>query len=237
MNNIFNNLKNNSDNYHIISANEPLSPVTEQYRKLKTNIDFSNLNKEMKVINLTSSFPKEGKTVTSMNLATVYSQGNKRTLLIDMDLRKPKLHRAFNISNAKGLTDTIINDTPVKELIFNASSTLDVLSAGPKVPFPVEFLMSDMLKTTIDSLRNDYDKIIIDCPPMTAVTDANIISKFSDGTIVVIASRHTSVDVAKNIVKDLKGNGANVIGGVLTRVRRKDQKYISGYYSYQEYSE
>jgi capsular exopolysaccharide synthesis family protein len=237
MNNIFNNLKSNSDNYHIISANDPLSPVTEQYRKLKTNIDFSNLNKEMKVINLTSSFPKEGKTVTSMNLATVYSQGNKKTLLIDMDLRKPKLHRAFNISNTKGLTDTIINDTPVKELIFTATPTLDILSAGPKVPFPVEFLMSDKLKNTIESLREDYDKIIIDCPPMTAVTDANIVSKFSDGTIVVIASRHTSVDVAKNIVKDLKDNGANVIGSVLTRVRRKDKKYISGYYSYQEYSE
>ncbi|MFW5838914.1 MAG: CpsD/CapB family tyrosine-protein kinase [Bacillota bacterium] len=237
MDNIFNNIKQDKQNYHIISANEPLNAVTEQYRKLRTNIDFSNLNKTIKVINFTSSFPKEGKTVTTLNLGTVYSQGNKKTLIIDMDLRKPKIHRAFNISNTKGLTDIVINDTPVKELIFTATETLHVLPAGEKLPFPAEFLMSDTLKNAMEELRKVYDKILIDCPPMTAVTDANIISEYSDATIVVIASRKSNIDVVKGIVKDLKDNGANVIGSVLTRVRKRDQRYISGYYNYEEYSE
>ncbi len=220
-------------NYHIISAKEPLSPIAEQYRKLRTNIEFSNIDKEMKVINLTSSFPQEGKTLTSLNLATVYSQANVKTLIIDMDLRKPKIHRAFNISNQTGLTAIVLNKTPIDNLIIPATEFLDVLPAGEKVPFPVEFLMSKHLEKTIESLREKYDKIIIDCPPMTAVTDASIISKYSDGTIIVIASRKTNEDVVEGVVKDLKTNGANIIGSVLTRVRKRDHKYMSGYY-YQE---
>ncbi len=232
MDNIF---KPKSDlGYKVISSREPLSTIAEQYRKLRTNIDYSTFNDDLKVINLTSSFPGEGKTVTALNLATVYSQSEIKTLIIDMDLRKPKIHRAFTISNSVGLAQIVIKGTPHKEVIHKATEYLHVLPAGEKLPFPAEFLMSKKLKAFIEKLREEYDKIIIDCPPMTAVADASIISKFSDGTALVVGSRKTNVDVAQSVVKTLKENGANMIGGILTRVQKRDSRYASGYYYYSD---
>ncbi len=237
--NVFESFKNKqaSDEYHVITMNNPSSAISEQYRKLRTNIDYSSFNKEIKVMNLTSSFPGEGKTVTALNLAVVYSQGEQKTLLIDMDLRKPKLHRGFNLSNAQGLTDIIIKNKSKDDMIQEVNEFLHVLPAGEKMPFPAEFLMSKKLQALIETLKGEYDRIIIDCPPMTAVTDASIISKFTDGTIIIVASRKTNADVAQGIVKTLKDNGANILGSVLTRVQRKDQRYISGYYYYSDYAE
>lgn len=232
MMNNFNNMfkPKNEDGYRIIADKEPLSAVTEQYRKLRTNIDYSTFNEELKVLNLTSSFPGEGKTVTALNLATVYSQSDIKTLVIDMDLRKPKIHRAFEISNTKGLSQMVVKNLNKEDAIYKAHEFLHVLPAGEKLPFPAEFLMSKQLKEVMADLRNDYDKIIIDCPPMTAVTDASIISKFSDATILVVASRKTNVDVAQSVVKSLKDNGANILGAILTRVQKKDHRYVTGYY-------
>ncbi len=237
--NVFENMRTNkpSGEYHVITMNDPGSAIAEQYRKLRTNIDYSSFNEEIKVMNLTSSFPGEGKTVTALNLAVVYSQAEQKTLVIDMDLRKPKIHRGFNLSNSTGLTDIITKDKNKDDVIQKVSEYLHVLSAGEKMPFPAEFLMSKKLKALVETLKGEYDRIIIDCPPMTAVTDASIISKFTDGTIIIVASRKTNGDVAQSIVKTLKENGANIIGSVLTRVQRKDQRYISGYYYYSDYSE
>ncbi len=218
--------------YNVISLKEPLSVVAEQYRKLRTNIDYSTFGKNMKVLNLTSSNKGEGKTVTVLNLAAVYAQSGKRTLVLDMDLRRPKLHRAFKMVNENGLTDLVSENKDVHEGIRNASENLDILPAGKKIPFSAEFLMSDQVKKTIESLKKVYDKIIIDCPPITAVTDAHIISNFSDGTMVVVASRKTKDDVAKSTVRILKENGANIIGGILTRVNKQDQRYGGKYYYY-----
>ncbi len=223
--------------YHIVSLKDPSSAIAEQYRKLRTNIDYSNFNKEIRVMSLTSTFPGEGKTVTALNLGTVYSQSESKTLIIDMDLRKPKIHRAFNISNSKGLTNIVIDGEDKDNVIHEITDNLHVLPSGEKMPFPAEFLMSKKLRALIDDLRTDYDKIIIDCPPMTAVTDASIISKFTDGTLVVVASRRTNSDIAKQIVKTLNDNGANIIGSILTRVQKKDHRYLAGYYYYSEYME
>ncbi|MFH5882087.1 CpsD/CapB family tyrosine-protein kinase [Liberiplasma polymorphum] len=235
MNNLNNLFKKNTDNsYKIIAEREPLGAVTEQYRKLRTNIDYSTFNTDLKVLNLTSSFPGEGKTVTVLNLATVYSQSEVKTLVIDMDLRKPKIHRAFNISNNVGLSQLVTKNESLDNVIFKANEFLHVLPAGEKLPFPAEFLMSKKLKALMDTLREQYDKIIIDCPPMTAVADAAIISKIVDGTIVIIASRKTNVDVAQGVIKNLKDNGANVVGGILTRVQKKDHRYAAGYYYYSD---
>ena len=220
--------------YRVISANEPLSTIAEQYRKLRTNIDYSTFNKDLKIISLTSSFPGEGKTVTALNLATVYSQSENRTLIIDMDLRKPKIHRAFTISNSKGLSQAVLKDIPLDKVIHEVSEYLHVLPAGEKLPFPAEFLMSKKLKAFMEKLREKYDKIIIDSPPMTAVTDASIISKFSDGTALIVGSRRTNVDIAKSVVKTLNDNGANIIGAILTRVQKRDSRYASGYYYYSD---
>ena len=173
--------------YKAITKLEPRSIVSEKYRKLRTAIDYSTFNKELKVINITSAFPNEGKTVTGINLATVYAQSNLKTLIIDMDLRKPKIHRSIGLSNSNGISDYITEGNLVDQYIDKVDENLDVLVSGQKIPFPAELLMSDKLKEMMHYLKTKYDKIIIDCPPMTAVADAMIISNFSDGTVFVIA--------------------------------------------------
>ena len=218
--------------YKVITNVEPHSSVSEQYRKLRTSIDFSSFNKEIKVINLTSTYPGEGKTVTCLNLATVYAQTKKKVLLIDMDLRKPKIHRAFNLPNNGGVSDYVKNDHSVKNNIDKIDTNLDILVAGEKVPFPAEVLVSEKIKEMMEEIRGIYDIVIIDCPPMTAVADASIISNMCDGTVYVTASRRTHSDIAKSCLKDLRLTGANVIGGVLTRVQRRDAYYGMDYYYY-----
>lgn len=226
------NLNEKNLGYNVVSINEPLSVVSEQYRKLRTNIDYSTFGKSMNIINFTSTNKGEGKTVTALNLAAVYAQSGKRTLLVDMDLRRPKIHRAFNIVNENGLTEVISEGKDAREAIRSVGDNLFILPAGKKIPFSAEFLMSEQVKKNVTNLKDDYDKIIIDCPPISAVTDAHIISGFSDGTILVVGSRHTKDDEAIRTVKALRENGANIIGGVLTRISKQDKGYGSSYYYY-----
>ncbi len=221
-----------SSTYNIVSALEPQGIVAEQYRKLRTNIEYAHLDKPVQVMSLTSSAQAEGKTVTAMNLATVYAQGEHKTLLIDMDLRRPKIHRAFNISNQKGLTDIVVKGEALESVLHKETDNLHVIPAGTTMPYPAEFLMSKKLRTFILEQRKQYDRIIIDTPPLTAVTDASLVTSFVDGTIMVIGSRRTKLDVAESVVKTLKDNHANVIGAVLTRVRKKDHRYMNYYYQY-----
>lgn len=219
-------------NYNVITNEDPHSAVSEQYRKVRTSIDYSNMDKEIKVINLTSTFPGEGKTVTAINLSTVYAQTKQKTLIIDMDLRKPKIHRAFKLKNTGGVSEYIKNSHDILKSVNHVDEYLDVLVAGKKVPFPAEVLVSKKINEMMDELRKEYDRIIIDCPPLTAVTDATIISNFCDGTVFVVASRQTNVDAAKDCLKDLHKSGANVLGGILTRVQKRDQLYGRQYYYY-----
>jgi capsular exopolysaccharide synthesis family protein len=228
--------KKDMGHYQPITFADPHSIVSEQYRKLRTNIDLSDFNKEMKSIAVTSSFKEEGKTLTCINLATVYAQSEHKTLLIDMDLRKPKIHRGFKLSNELGLSSIIKDKVEKEKAIQKVHDCLYVLPTGPKLPFPNEFLLSNDLKKLLELLHEEFDRIIIDTPPMTAVSDASIVSKYVDGTILVVASRNTSSDVAKDILKNLDENGANMIGSVLTRVRKKDHRYFN-YYYYEEYQE
>ncbi len=218
--------------YNVITKNDPHSSISEQYRKVRSSIDFSNLDKDYKVVNLTSTFPGEGKTVTALNLATVYAQTKQKTLVIDMDLRKPKIHRAFKVPNKGGVSDYVTNEHSISEGIERVDDYLDVLVAGGKVPFPSEVLISQKIKDMMQELRGYYDRIIIDCPPMTAVTDATIISNFCDATVYVVASRKTDGTIAKDCVSELKNNGANLIGGILTMVQKRDQNYGMEYYYY-----
>jgi capsular exopolysaccharide synthesis family protein len=225
---------NQMGSYVPISQKEPHSIITEQYRKLRTNIELSSFSKEIKVIALTSTLAMEGKTVTSINLATVYAQSGMKTLLIDMDLRKPKIHRGFKKINQIGLSDMIMHGLKVDEAVQIVDEKLHILTSGTKLPYPAEFLMSDKLKELIVCLKGKYDRIIIDTPLMTAVTDASIISSFVDGIMIVFASREAKLDIAARVIKDLRDNGANIIGSVMTRVKKKDHNYAYYYYQYSQ---
>ena len=221
--------------YNIISKREPHHPVSEQYRKLATSIDYSSINHKIQIVNFTSSFPEEGKTLSVLNLAMVYSQTKVKTLIIDLDLRKPKIHRAFEVSNTKGLCDFITGTEPIDGYIKNVEHNLDVITSGGKVPFPVEILNSNKLKETLEYLKTIYGRIILDCPPLTAVADATIVSNLADGTVFVVASRKTNRDSANDVLKQLKESGAHIIGGLMTQVAKRDVFYGTGYYySYED---
>ena len=216
--------------YKVIANTDPHSVISEQYRKLRTSIDFSSSNNKMQVINLTSTFPGEGKTITCLNLATVYAQTKKKVLIIDMDLRKPKIHKVFKLPNIGGVTNYVMNDHTLAEDVNKIDVNLDLLVAGKKVPFPSEVLVSEKITEMMEEIRKIYDIVLINCPPMTAVADASIISNFCDGTLFVVGSRKTNGEVAKGVIKDLELTGANVIGGVLTRVQKRDRYYGMDYY-------
>ena len=219
-------------NYTIIAKKDPHGVVSEQYRKLRTSIDYSSFDKKMKVINITSTLPAEGKTLTVLNLAMVYAQTKQKVLVVDLDLRKPKINRAFKLSNIGGISEYIKGDTKIEEHIKHADDYLDVLVAGEKVPFPAEVLVSSKMKDMFEELRELYDIVIIDCPPSSAVADATIISNLSDGTVFVCASRSTNSNLASDVLKKLKESGANILGGVLTQVKKKDIFYGADYYYY-----
>ena len=216
--------------YNVITNENPHSTISEQYRKLRTSIDFSTPDKKIQVINVTSTYPGEGKTVTCLNLATVYAQTKKKVLIIDMNLRKPKIHLAFKLPNEVGLSGYVMNGNSIDKSVYKIDDSLDVLVTGEKVPFPAEMLASEKVKEMMEEIRGLYDIVIIDCPPITAVADAAIISNFCDGTIFVVASRKTNADVAKGALKELKLTGANVLGGVLTHVQKHDSYYGMDYY-------
>jgi capsular exopolysaccharide synthesis family protein len=216
--------------YLPITRIEPNSIISEQYRKLRTNIELSDFNKNIQIVGITSTNQMEGKTLTAINLAEVYAQSGKKTLLIDMDLRKPKIHRGFRIINKKGLSDIFTKDYDITDVVEHVEANLDVLPSGSKLPYPAEFLSSEQLKTFVGKLKDVYERIIIDTPPMTAVADASIISSFCDGMLLVIASRETEIHITKDVIKDLENNGAHIIGSVLTRVSKRDSRYMNYYY-------
>ena len=227
----------NLSTYRAISASEPSSVVAEQYRKIRTNIDMSNLDNPIKMMAITSSVGHEGKTITAINLATVYAQSEMKTLLIDLDLRKPKLHRGFALVNENGISDVLIHGLSKDKAIRQINEHLHFIPAGTKIPFPSEFLGSNKFKQFLKDISTEYDKVIIDTPPVSAVADAVIISKQVEGTLFVIASRLTTVDTAQAVLKNLKENNINLLGAVLTRVNKKDQRYLNYYYYNYAYAE
>lgn len=212
-----------------IVEKKPKSIAAEAYRTLRTNIQYSSFDKEIRTIVVTSSEPGEGKSTTAGNLALSFSQGEKSVILIDCDLRKPSLHKKFKISNLVGLSDVIIGKEKVEDAISVRNEHFHVLTSGKLPPNPSEMLGSRAMEALLQQLRETYDVIILDSAPIQAVTDAQILSTKADGTILVIRAESTkkeSVMQAKNLLDKV---GANIIGTVLNGVENTRKKY---YYYY-----
>lgn len=215
----------------LISVKDPKSPVSEAYRTLRTNIEFSSLDKEIKVIAVTSSGPSEGKSTTAANLAINMARSGKRTILIDSDLRKPTQHRNFKCSNHKGLSNLLIGESKFEEVIHETGiENLYLLSCGTKPPNPSELIGSAKMNRFITGLRDSFDCIIIDTPPVIAVTDAQVISKYADGYILVIYAGKTDRQAAIKAKDLLEKVNAKILGVVLNRVNVKNKKSGYGYY-------
>ena len=215
----------------IISIRNPKSPISEGYRGIRTSIEFSNLDKEMKVINVTSSMQGEGKSTVIANLAVSFANLEKKVLLLEGDLRNPSVHRMFNISNINGLTDILLNNKNFAECVHCTEvKNLHILTCGAVPPNPSEILSSKKMKDFINELREYYDYIFIDTPPIGVVTDAGIISTYSDGCVFVVGSKQCDIEMAKIAKKRLEDVGANIIGAVLNKFEAEGNGY--NYYNY-----
>lgn len=215
--------------YKNVVIETPHSIEAEAYRKLELNIAISGLNRKMQVIQCTSATPEDGKTTTSINLAAVYAEKGKKVILLDFDLRRPKVHRAFHQINDKGFFDYITNDTDIHELIIHDETKVDLLLTGKKISYPNIVLESNKTKQLIEALRKEYDYIVVDTPPVLSVTDALIVSKIVDGVVFVAAYNKTRKEDTKEALKMLRTNNAYIIGGVLANI---DMRRRRGYYRY-----
>jgi capsular exopolysaccharide synthesis family protein len=218
----------------IITYENPKSPTAEAYRTLRTNIQFSSIDKTIKSIVVTSFGPGEGKSTVTVNTAVTMAQAEKKVLLIDCDLRKPKVHTFFRIHNGEGLTNIIAGNLDYKEAIKTTEivSGLDIITSGPIPPNPAELIGSQKMKNFLNQVKEDYDIVLVDASPVGMVTDAAILSSIVDGTIFVCAVGETDVEGAKSTKELLDKVNANILGVVLNKVPIKER---GGYYRYQYY--
>jgi len=216
---------------------DPKSPVAEAYRILRTNIEFSSTDRKIKVILVTSSGPAEGKSTTAANTAIAMADANRRVLLIDCDLRKPAIHRMFGLVNIKGLTNILVEGIEYSD-ITNVTDVenLEIITSGPKPPNPAELLGSRRMKEFLDRVREDYDVVIIDAPPVLPVTDAAVLSQYVDGVILVAGYGVTTFEAAAQAKASLQKVNARILGVVLNGapVDRGGGYYYYYYYYYDE---
>ena len=215
----------------IISYNDPKSVISEQYRAIRTNIEYSNVDQNTKTILVTSSDKNEGKTTTVSNLAVSFANLNKKVLIIDCDLRNPSIHKMFKINNIYGLTDILAKDRAVDKCIQETElENLYVLTAGAIPPNPAEILSSEKMKNLIEDLKNIYDYIFIDTPPIGLVTDAGVLSSFTDGVVLVVKSESVEKKYLEETKKKLDAVDARILGAILNSYKSEQKDY--NYYSY-----
>lgn len=225
------------DTIKLIVENDPKSPISETYRAIRTNLQFAGAGRQMKYIAFTSSVPGEGKSTTISNIALTMAQDGKKVLLIDNDLRKPRQHKIFGLLN-KGLTNSIAMGVPFAEVVHTeVFPNLDVLTSGPIPPNPSEMLGSERMAPLLKEVEEKYDYILLDLPPILAVTDAAIIGNMVDGVVLVVRSGMTSPEEAKEAKKRLEAGHAHILGVVLNGVPTEKKGYGYGYYYYDYYDD
>lgn len=215
---------------HLITELNPRSPISEQYRTIRTNLQFASVDEEIGSMLITSSGPGEGKSMTTANIAAVYAQQGKSVLLIDADLRKPTVHYTFRLDNLKGLSNILVNEASLEEAIHTSTvDNLDIISSGPIPPNPSELLGSKRMQALIQKASSVYDIILFDTPPVLAVTDAQILANFVDGTILVVRSKNTELEAALKAKEALTQAKAKILGTVLND---REKSATSTYYYY-----
>ncbi|MFP7171625.1 CpsD/CapB family tyrosine-protein kinase [Terribacillus halophilus] len=214
----------------LITKFNPKSPISEQYRTIRTNIEFASVDQEMRSLLVTSSGPSEGKSSTTANLGVVFAQQGKRVLLIDGDLRKPTVHYTFKLDNRTGLSTVLVGEKTLEETIKETDvPNLQILTCGPIPPNPSELLGSNAMKQMLQNAQETYDVVIFDTPPVLAVTDAQILANICDGSIIVARSEQTEYEAIQKAKDLLEPANAKLLGIVLNDV---PQKKSNTYYYY-----
>nr|WP_308410513.1 CpsD/CapB family tyrosine-protein kinase [Bacillus sp. Marseille-P3661] len=214
----------------LITHYEKKSPISEQYRTIRTNIEFAAVDQNLKTIVITSAGPAEGKSTTVANLAVVFAQQDKKVLLIDADLRKPTVHYTMKVDNTVGLTNVLTGQATLEDAIKSTEvDHLSVLTSGPIPPNPAEMLGSIAMKKLLQNCAEQFDMILIDSPPVLAVTDAHVLANIADGSILITKSGQTEYEMAIKASDLLRNAKAKLLGAVLNHKELKQNQY---YYYY-----
>ncbi|SFH86840.1 CpsD/CapB family tyrosine-protein kinase [Pisciglobus halotolerans] len=225
-------LRSNGERPSLITLTRPSSVIAEQFRTIRTNINFSMIDNDLKTISVTSAGPGAGKSTISANLAVTFAQEGKKVLLIDTDLRKPTVHKTFHVPNRDGLT-TLLTDreTEITDIVHHTETdNLYLITSGIIPPNPAELLGSNRMTQLIDGLEQIFDLVIFDLPPIVAVTDAQIISNKTDGTIFVINKGGADKEMVLKAKELLEKVNANILGAIFNRVEIEENHYYYTYY-------
>lgn len=217
----------------LITYYEPKSIISEQYRTLRTNLEFAQVGNQVKSIAITSSMPMEGKSTTSANLAYTMAQTGRNVLIVDSDLRKPTVHRTFKLNNEQGLTTLLASPELKFNQVVQKSKELGLyfLPSGPMPPNPAELIGSPQMARLMQELADNFDMVIYDTPPVNSVTDAQIISSRVDGVILVARQNYARKELVREAKQALENVKANILGFVINNVPFEEGKGY-GYYAY-----
>jgi exopolysaccharide transport family protein len=220
-------------NQELVTLHDPKSTASESYRGIRTNILFSAAESAPQVILITSAGPREGKTITALNLGITMAQAGSKVILLDCDMRRPKVHKAFSLAKDRGISNLLVGGKAQDGTLRHTPiPNLDVIPCGHIPPNPSEMLGSKRMSDLLNSLRKEYAHILIDSPPSTAVTDPAVLSKSVDGVVLVIRAGDTAREMVKNGIGQFEAVGAHILGAILNGVDIGRDKY---YYYYQYY--
>ena len=234
-------MKHPVDDQRPVTEAEPRSPISEAFRTLRTNVQYTSIDNPLQTIAVTSPTPSEGKTTIVSNLGIVLAQSGQRVTIIDCDLRKPTVHQKLNLRNHLGLSSIFVRPSIVLDGILQKTriANLATITSGRLPPNPSELLGSQKMKNILVKIKEHADIVLIDTPPTLAVTDAAVLVPHVDGVLLVMRPGVTKLTSAKQAVEQLERMGANLIGVVLNNIKAKRSRhgmyYYEGYQSYMEY--
>ena len=212
----------------LITLTDPRSPGSEAYRTLRTNLAFYSVDEPLRTLVVTSPAPDEGKSTTIANLAVAIAQGGRRTILVDCDLRRPSLHKIFELGNDLGLTTMVLDQNADLLLQNTGVENLSVLTSGPTPPNPADLLGSRHVDRILDLLKERADMVLIDAPPVIGVTDAAVLGARADGVLLVVSAGKTRRDHAERAKELLERARVRIVGVALTNAPQDNT--LGGYY-------
>lgn len=220
------------DNYIVVDS-DPKSVITECFRSVRTNLDFVPVEGNCRTVLITSNNPGEGKTFCSINLAAIIAKADKKVLVIELDLHKPKIQVGLNMKSEIGITSILVGKSGVEEAILKTSyENLDVLLAGPTPPNASELILSPKMAMIFEQIKQKYDYIIVDTPPIGLISDAFVLMKYCDSALLVLSTRYATPKLVETMNDIIANNKTKNFGYVINNVKKKRSKYYYNSYGY-----